>query len=378
MLPLNKLDKSPHRDFEVYGIRPEHVERLKDSILTDPAQPHFWVGIMARPHPEKKGSYQISHGHHRIEAAKAAGLKEIPVDVQDLTDDQMLSIMVHENAIQGGQNIQADADSVLAICKQLWRAAVNPPDNCQEGSKHAAPAESRTGMAQKGYAMDPQTILKSSHEAQHLSERRVRTAIEYLQSTKQWPPVYAPQPDFDEDATALSLEVVEVQRTKDQTLNPKAFSVFNLDKPAQGKAFMEAMGKYWTYITLDDQVILAQETFDALKMEDESGGGINGTDITRYIDKKYQQAKNRNVVRRGKTLEARRKQVDDTLTKIKGLILSVVKKIEWISIQSDEVKDVIGASQVAMMRARAKQLDHLNAMVAELAEAWTNLLEEDN
>lgn len=371
MLPLNKLDKSPHRDFEVYGIRPEHVERLKDSILTDPTQPHFWVGIMARPHPEKKGRYQISHGHHRIEAALAAGLKEIPVDVQDMTDDQMLSIMVHENAIQGGQNIQADADSVLAICKQLWREAVGFPHNCGETNPK------RKGRAQKGYAMDPQSILESSPAAQHLGRRRVETAIAYLQSTDQWPPVYAPQPDFDEEATTLSMEVVEVQR-KDQTLNPKAFSVFNLDKPAQGKAFMEAMENYWTYITLDDQVVLAQETFDALKMEDESGGGIKGTDITRYIDKKYQQAKNRNVVRRGKTLEARRKQVNDTLTKIKELILSVVQKIEWISIQSDEVKDVIGASQVAMMRARAKQLDHLNAMVAELAEAWTNLLEEDN
>jgi ParB-like chromosome segregation protein Spo0J len=64
----------------------------------------FWRGIRAR---KVDDAYQLAMGHHRIEAARRAKLKEVDIDVQSMSDDEMIRLMTTENAIQAGSKAAA-------------------------------------------------------------------------------------------------------------------------------------------------------------------------------------------------------------------------------------------------------------------------------
>ena len=53
--------------------------------------------LIARPHPEKPGTYQITAGHRRREAAKKAGLETLPVIVHPWSDLEMATLSATEN-----------------------------------------------------------------------------------------------------------------------------------------------------------------------------------------------------------------------------------------------------------------------------------------
>ena len=54
----------------------------------------FWVGVIARPKGKRA---ELAFGHHRIEAGRRVGLKEIPLIMSNLDDADMLRFMAREN-----------------------------------------------------------------------------------------------------------------------------------------------------------------------------------------------------------------------------------------------------------------------------------------
>jgi ParB family chromosome partitioning protein len=71
----------------------ESLQQLAETI----ASQGFQGILIARPHPEKPGEYQITAGHRRREAAKKAGLKTLPVIVHAWTDQEMATLAATEN-----------------------------------------------------------------------------------------------------------------------------------------------------------------------------------------------------------------------------------------------------------------------------------------
>jgi ParB family transcriptional regulator, chromosome partitioning protein len=53
--------------------------------------------LIARPHPEQEGFYQLRCGHLRLAAAKLVGLETVPVSINDFDDQQAVEITVLEN-----------------------------------------------------------------------------------------------------------------------------------------------------------------------------------------------------------------------------------------------------------------------------------------
>jgi len=47
-----------------------------------------------------EGGYKVVIGHRRLEAAKQAGLEEVPCEVRDLSDEEQLNIMMMENMLR--------------------------------------------------------------------------------------------------------------------------------------------------------------------------------------------------------------------------------------------------------------------------------------
>lgn len=75
------------------GTQPEQDADLKQRIAEDGQL----VPILVRPHPEKKGRYQVAYGHRRLRAVKALGRKVRAV-VRDLTDVQLVIAQGQENS----------------------------------------------------------------------------------------------------------------------------------------------------------------------------------------------------------------------------------------------------------------------------------------
>jgi len=90
MVPLSKIKDNPYRDKRRNPIDPERVAQLVESIGTT----GFWKGVYGRVVGE---FVEIAFGHTRVDAARTAGLTEIPVEIEELTDSDMLMRMTREN-----------------------------------------------------------------------------------------------------------------------------------------------------------------------------------------------------------------------------------------------------------------------------------------
>jgi len=91
MVPLNKIKDNPWRDRVRNPIDADRVEAIAVSI----GKTKYWMGTYGREMPD--GTVQLAFGHHRYEAAKEQGLKEIPIIIEAFTDGEMLVWMAQEN-----------------------------------------------------------------------------------------------------------------------------------------------------------------------------------------------------------------------------------------------------------------------------------------
>lgn len=82
------------------------VESIRSHGILDP--------LVARPHPKRKGQYQLISGFNRAAAAKMAGLSKVPVIVKDLGDQDAIVFAFAEN--QNRQSL-GDLDRANAIRK---------------------------------------------------------------------------------------------------------------------------------------------------------------------------------------------------------------------------------------------------------------------
>jgi ParB/Sulfiredoxin domain len=122
---LSKITDNPFRDLDLYPLDDAQVDKLVASINRH----GFFGGISARPdhldgtpvsaRSDKAKGFQIAMGHHRIAAARKAGLKHVDIDVRDISDDEMVRLMTSENAIQAGSKAAAVMNEIGAAVRRL-------------------------------------------------------------------------------------------------------------------------------------------------------------------------------------------------------------------------------------------------------------------
>ena len=90
-LPVEALEAGPFQPRR--SMQPEALAELAASIRTRGVlQP-----ILARPHPQRSGFYQIIAGERRWRAAQQAGLHDVPVHVRHLDDGDAMAAALVEN-----------------------------------------------------------------------------------------------------------------------------------------------------------------------------------------------------------------------------------------------------------------------------------------
>ena len=115
MVPLDKVRDNPWRDRVRNPIDSDRVEAIAVSI----GKTKYWMGTYGREMPDE--TVQLAFGHHRYEAAKEQGLKEIPIIIEAFTDGEMLVWMAQEN-VRG--ELPVVLESVYAAVKALGEGKI--------------------------------------------------------------------------------------------------------------------------------------------------------------------------------------------------------------------------------------------------------------
>ena len=92
-IKVSKIKPNPYRRMKTYPIDKDKVKRLETSIQ----ETTFWDNIIARPHPTKKGFFQLGYGHHRLIALRNLSVDTIDIPIRNIDDATMLRIMANEN-----------------------------------------------------------------------------------------------------------------------------------------------------------------------------------------------------------------------------------------------------------------------------------------
>lgn len=108
-LAVAELEPGPFQPRQVMEQAP--LEELADSIRTRGIlQP-----ILARPHPDQPGRYQIIAGERRWRAAQLAGLHEVPVHIRNLADIDAMAASLVENLQRRDLNAIEEAEGLQRL-----------------------------------------------------------------------------------------------------------------------------------------------------------------------------------------------------------------------------------------------------------------------
>jgi len=117
-LPIDKLHESPFNRRRAWGNLDELAASIQKVGLLEE--------LLARPHPSRKGEFELVFGHRRLRAAKLAGVAAVPSKVRPMSDDAVLDAQIIEN---------------------LQREDVHPLDEAETYEQHIAGGKTATEIA---------------------------------------------------------------------------------------------------------------------------------------------------------------------------------------------------------------------------------------
>lgn len=110
MCPIS--DITPNRYQPRTFFNEEELQRLKESI----AQQGVLQPLLVR---HLGDSYELIAGERRLRAAKEANLKQVPVFVKDLTDEQVLEVSIIENIQRENLNVLEEAEAYYRLITEF-------------------------------------------------------------------------------------------------------------------------------------------------------------------------------------------------------------------------------------------------------------------
>ena len=163
-IALELLDDKP------YQPRRRVNEKRLDALAHEIRVYGFKGVVLARAHPEASQRYQLVYGHRRREAARRAGLTELPVLVDTITDAEMKFLAINENVLRDDLTPLDEAYAYASMLEEMSQEAV---------------AE-RLGVS-RGYIRNRIDILKAPEDVQDMVEEKPDTmkAVVYLKDVQE-------------------------------------------------------------------------------------------------------------------------------------------------------------------------------------------------
>jgi hypothetical protein len=204
-IQVKNIEFNPFRNISLVPIDRVTVEKLKESI----EDLGLWAGMTARPHPTIKGKYQIPYGHHRLVAIQELEIKEIDISVIEISDFNMVLMMVQENMTQRGVSVEMINGTVREV-KEFLEVELTKYDTWDEAKKVGEItnlfAEDKNPIATFGQVKGKQgvgrTILKRFLK-NSIPEWKIKDALDTIKSD-----------DIDEDAVNVFNKTSRGERFK--------------------------------------------------------------------------------------------------------------------------------------------------------------------
>ncbi len=108
-VPLDSITLPPSQPRRYFD--PAKMEQLIASVKTH----GVLENLLIRPLPDQDSSYELIAGERRYRAALAARLKEVPVTIRSLTDEQALQISLVENLLREDLNPVEQTEGILQL-----------------------------------------------------------------------------------------------------------------------------------------------------------------------------------------------------------------------------------------------------------------------
>jgi len=176
---VGDIRPNPFRDLARYPLDPAHVDRLRASIRST----GFWNTVVAR---KVDGVPELAFGHYRLEAARQEYGEDgrIPLNIEDLSDDQMLRMMAEEN-MEASRNAAESAHEVVRAVVLAYAegrvALEEPPPNAPHSVLRVAPHFGRSVPGNESYPKLTYTVQTiAAYLGGTWSTNRVRNALSQL------------------------------------------------------------------------------------------------------------------------------------------------------------------------------------------------------
>lgn len=162
---LEQLENNPYQPRR--RMNQKRLEALAHEIRT-----YGFKGVLlARPHPHDNQRYQLVYGHRRREAAKQAGLTDLPVLIDPtINEDEMKFLAINENVLRDDLTPLDEAYAYASMLEEMSQDAV----------------AARLGVS-RGYIRNRIDILKAPEDVQDMVEEKPDTmkAVVYLKDVQE-------------------------------------------------------------------------------------------------------------------------------------------------------------------------------------------------
>lgn len=116
-LKLKDVQNNPFRDLKGNPLIEAKIEELVNSIEIS----GYWDNCIA---VKRGGKYCLAYGHHRLEAAKRAGLTEADFIIKDLDDAMLIKVMDLENRETYASSPASLIEAVKAVVNALAEGSI--------------------------------------------------------------------------------------------------------------------------------------------------------------------------------------------------------------------------------------------------------------
>jgi ParB family chromosome partitioning protein len=148
-IPIDRIEPNPFQARRTF----EAIDELADAIRAQ----GFISRLRLRPHPEQPGYFQLVYGERRLRAARAAGMVEVPCEIAEHSDAEMIEIGLTENIQRQDLDPLEEAQALRSII--------------EAGGYTIRSLAERLGK-DKGYIDGRLALLRVPADVQHLLAQR--------------------------------------------------------------------------------------------------------------------------------------------------------------------------------------------------------------
>lgn len=129
---INDVSPGPYQPRQIFD--PEHLDDLAKSI----EKQGILQPLIVRPLQNQVTNYEIVAGERRWQAAKKAGLSQVPVLVKDLSDRQTLEVAITENVQRADLNPIEEAEGYKRLMDDFSYTQEEVSQNVGKSRSHVA------------------------------------------------------------------------------------------------------------------------------------------------------------------------------------------------------------------------------------------------